>query len=57
MTGRINTIDMFPKEYICVKPYIHLLLLFQLQSTRKKQSRQQEHKLVHQTAALIRASL
>ena len=57
MTGRIITIDLFPKEYICVKTYIHLLLLFQLRSTSEKQSRQQEHKLVHQTAALIRASL
>ena len=57
MTGRIITIDMFPKECICVKTYIHLLLLFQQRSTRGKQSRQEEHKLVHQTAALIRASL
>ena len=57
MTGRIITIDMFPKEFIRVKTYIHLLLLFQKRSTREKQNRQQEHKLVHQMAALIRASL
>ena len=57
MTGRIITIDMFPKECICVKTYIHLLPLFQQRSTREKQNRQQDHKLVHQTAALIRASL